>query len=106
MNLKSMSYCSYHICDRRNDFSTILRAQRLFKQLLVNKYCKVEGKKLSFLCQIQERLRPADYMSLTEYLGDTYAALFNEEDWTAEKLFVLRTTFVYRRLLVHEIADF
>lgn len=59
-----MAYYLFHIFDRWNAFSPVLWAQHLFKQLLVDTYCKIEVEGLSYLNWNQNGLRAADYTSL------------------------------------------
>lgn len=41
-----MAYYPHHIFDTRSEFSTVLRARRLFQYFLVHRYCKVKEERL------------------------------------------------------------
>lgn len=89
-----MAYYAYHLCDGRNEFSTILKSQHLFQQFLVDTYCKIERERLLYLRQNKNRLRAAEYTSVKEYLDDLSVAVDEGGNWRAGRLFVLPTTFL------------
>ena len=58
-----------------NVWNYLLKLKRLFQQILVDVYCKIETKRLSFFRREQRALRADSYTSLSDNLivndGDT-----------------------------------
>ena len=61
-----MQYYSYHIMVRVGNH--LLKLKRLFQQILVDAYCKIETERLSFLRREQRTLRADNYTSLHDNL--------------------------------------
>ena len=73
-NITPMMYYGWHLFEKAGEFSTVLHAAQLFQQYLVDQFCKVEAKRLSYLCHNQTQLRAADYTALRDSLGDSRRA--------------------------------
>ncbi|CDF37017.1 ATP dependant DNA helicase [Chondrus crispus] len=102
-----MMYYGWNLFERSGEFSTILHAARLFQQYLVDQFCKVEAKWLSYLRHNQTQLRAADYTSLRDSLGDSGRAEDEADAVRAGRLFILPSTYIggdrYMRQQMHDI---
>lgn len=60
----------YHLYCRPNDLNMPHRGCQLLQQYTVTQFCRVESKRLSYLRQLQQMLRVADYETLCEQRED------------------------------------
>lgn len=105
-NISTMFYC-YRLYTRPEQFSTFHRCCRLFQQYLVDQFCKVECETLSFLRQIQQKLRVADYTSLCEQLEDLESIENDAEVVRLGRLFILLLKHLGGdRYMRHNMHDF
>ncbi|CDF38542.1 unnamed protein product [Chondrus crispus] len=106
-NITPMMYFGWHFFERAGEFSTILHAERLFQQYLVDQFCKVEAERLSYLRHNQIQLRSGDYTSLRDSLGDSGRAEDEADAVRAGRLFILPSTHIgcdrYMRQQMHDI---
>ncbi|GFS58435.1 hypothetical protein TNCV_2475491 [Trichonephila clavipes] len=97
----SNDYYAYRMMQRINEFSTLLRCPRLFRQYIVDMYSKVENERLRFLRLNQTKLRAEDY-------GVLLQAVRNGNNVTSEnlaKLVVLPSSFTGGSRYMHEYAQ-
>ncbi|CDF40520.1 ATP dependant DNA helicase [Chondrus crispus] len=102
-----LTFYTWRLFQRPSEFSTILHARRLFQQYLVDHYCKIEAERLSYLRHNQQALRPSDYTSLRESLGDSGSGEDEADAVRAGRLFILPSTQIegdrYMRQQMHDI---
>jgi len=92
--LSPLMFYAYQLFPRTNEYSLLLRAERLFQQYVVDQFCKVESERLSFIRHNQSKLRAEDYTTLRDLLGDS-GMLEDEHDMVRSgRLFVLPSTHV------------
>ena len=63
-----MMHYRWHLFERSGEFSTILHAARIFRQYLVEQFCKEEAERLSYLHHNQTQFRAADCTALRDSL--------------------------------------
>ncbi|CDF35745.1 ATP dependant DNA Helicase Pif1 [Chondrus crispus] len=102
-----MMFYGWNLFGRAGEFSTILHAARIFQQYLVDRFCKVEAERLSYLRHNQTQLRAADYTSVRDSLGDSGRAEDEADAVRAGRLFILPSTHIgcdrYMRQQMHDI---
>lgn len=81
---------------RQNEFNKILRQRRLFKQNVVDQYCKVETERLSCFCQNQVGLCAADYSTLFKKVGDPGSTGEEVDAGRTDRMLILLSTFISR----------
>ena len=64
--LTAMDFYSYHLMVRNSSFNTLHRSGRLYQEYLCDMYSKVEGARLKFLKENQDKLRVELYSGLQD----------------------------------------
>ena len=64
--LTAMDFYSFHLMVRESCFNTLHRSGRLFQEYVCDMYCKVEGARLKFLLNNQDKLRVELYSGLQD----------------------------------------
>ncbi|XP_048514946.1 uncharacterized protein LOC125501873 [Athalia rosae] len=67
-NLSAMNYYAYRMMIRTHEENVILKCRRLFQQLAVDMYVKVETERLAFIRSNQAKLRSEDYIHLRDVI--------------------------------------
>ncbi|XP_046660821.1 uncharacterized protein LOC124354421 [Homalodisca vitripennis] len=96
--VSAMNYYAYRIMVREGH-NHLLRCGRLFKQVLVDMYAKIESERLSFLRWNQKRLRAEEYI----HLRDAISRDANAED--IGKIVILPSSFTGSPRHMHEYTQ-
>lgn len=59
----------YKIQQRHNGFSLLLNSRKLYQQFLVDAYTIIEAKRLSYICNQQQKLRSADLSHINDAIS-------------------------------------
>ena len=78
--LTAMDYYSYHLMVRDSCFNTVHRSGRLYQEYLCDMYSKVEGARLKFLKENQDKLRVELYSGLQDAMNQKVAGVDSEAE--------------------------
>jgi hypothetical protein len=99
-NVTQLQYYCYRSAIR-DGFSALHRARKLFHQIIVDYYLRVEANRLNYYIMHQKELRVDNYSGLIDYVENTH----DNDSLGIGKLVILPSTFVVINIIKKSYFD-